>query len=966
MSDHGFAARRSRERLGPDFPARPVLSREVPCSGLVVIDRDGGALRAARRLRTDIRSMFRAVLPNAPAPDPCLLLLFETPQRLAVTDWPNALPVMTGSGWTLKSFSDAVSQTAPPRGAEARHIDIWWAGAPHRLALDGLERVSLATLWDMPDVVVHRLPPPRPPKQLWGEASPPGARAVTPGRAALPFGPNEEGVFADTARRIASLDERTTLRSIGHQIRDRLLGRRAVGEGNEAADREPGVLTNLAGWLLWHTPLGVPLARQFAARMKLVERLMAAGDVDSALRLALKLSNADEEEAKRKAYPTRLPGMRMGLDFQIGAPGFAMPILGGGDYASLHARYVGMAERLEREGDYRRAAYVRSQLQGDHAAAVRTLERGEMFRDAAKLALDAGLEPALAISMFFKAGDADMALALAKRADCFDQLAEESRRADPVFHAYVLRAWTDRLIVTGQVLRALQVTDPLAAGEVADVELLRWRRAWIDRALGEAADELPSELAARALLTGDWSDARVGQSDPFSLGFDAPNAAATGLQWLAAQVEQGQGEMLQQFAATLLRLADAGTEQSSFWTIAAPPVVETLARALIASASVLGSREMQDLRALLVRAELRVLALDIGKLKLSHMARSGSDFTWTLPPPEATQSPVRHACLLHDGRIALWRASGIMQWLDPTGALRWQGAVSEIVGLVPIGGSADIIVVQADRDGGHRLSRFASRSRSFHPIGTTDLVAWHDLTSDGQWMVQIGGQIGALDLVKLCAPVPEIAFLWSCSLTENLEVCAFYRHPKSPAWITRDRTEARRDVTELWVLQQGRTLKTSLCGPAPTYVGVDARDVPLWFWANESYPDIRLFHNRSGVLPIVAWSEIEEHKLTTSMAARMREGSYIPLRIISCDGHRARVGLEARQTSLSVAFDNQTRKLNIAHDAAAAPTCLARGERIVAHRAGYHPSDQSSILLLADAHGRLIVADLSTQRVRLF
>lgn len=984
MSNHGFAAGRSRERLVPDFPARPVLPLTAPCSGLILIDRDGGALQSARQLRDDIGAMWRGVLPdkraNAQANDPYLMLLFERPIDLAPGAWASALPFVLARGGALKSFGDVIDVPPPEGGGEAHYILLWWAGKSHRIVLDSLESVPLSELWDLPEAIVHpSLVPSRP------AVAPVGVQPYA--QATIPLVRDGEGVFDEAERGLAALDERTTLRSIGRQLWANLFRRRQApsnedgGGQGRAAQREPGLLANMTGWLLWHTPLGVPLARQFAERTKLVERLMAAGDVDSALRLALKLANKDSEKSKRSAYPTRLPGMRARLDFDFGLSGVTLPIFDAGSFHSLQMRYAALAEKLERDGDFRRAAYVRSQLQGEHLHAVQTLARGELFREAAKLALDAGLEPVVAITMFFKADELDVALALAKRADCFDRLAEDSRLADPEFHAFVIRAWTDRLVATSQMLHALQITDRLASGETPDPGLLELRSQWVDLAFrAVAGDEASPELVGRGLLIADWGTAKREQGGFFPLGFGAANPATVAMQTLAGWISQDRfasAERLYDFSLILLRLAEPqGTEQRSFWKIAAAGIVEICGRALISSsAGSLSHREMQELQSLLRKAELHVFALDVAKLRLIPPKKPGSGLIWTLPAPTVRQAPVQLACLMHNGTMILWRGNDRLQLLDSVGRSLWQGSVSNLVGLVPVGGSSDAILVQRDVNGGICLTRFASRARAFHPIGKLDLAAWHDLTSDGQWMVQVGGQIGALDLVKLCAPTPEIEFLWSCSLTANLEVSAFYRHAQSPAWITRDVTDERRDLMELWTLHHGRTLKTKICDQGPVDRGTADAGFSSWFWTNEGAPDIRSAAEKGRHLSTVDWSDAEERRACAAIAARMRDGTHAAIHIVCCDGQRAKVELRgqseaesvagSRQVRLSNLADNRPVNLSIIHDESATLTCLARGERITSKAYGAAISDQSHLVLCADNYGRLITVDLRAQRVTL-
>ena len=186
----------------------------------------------------------------------------------------------------------------------------------------------------------------------------------------------------------------------------------------------------------------------------------------------------------------------------------------------------------------------------------------------------------------------------------------------------------------------------------------------------------------------------------------------------------------------LVRLADPlHEEQAGFWRRAAQPVIEAFARSLLESASDgLGQREVDGLRTLLRHAELPVLAADLGKLRHLHAAAAPKHRIWTVPPASVLRPAIQRACLLGNGNMLVWRESRLMQLLDRHGATLWQRNISDVLALVAVGSGPNVLIVQAQSDGTHLLTRFATHSRTFHPVGRVKLTAIHDITSESQWL----------------------------------------------------------------------------------------------------------------------------------------------------------------------------------------------------------------------------------------
>ncbi|MCA1196550.1 hypothetical protein K9B35_01075 [Sphingomonas sp. R647] len=977
MADRSFAAVRSRAALGPAFPLQPTIPLGTALDGIVVIGDREWDPAPLRRVRDHVSGIWQGRLSDDPHVS-IFVVTFDRPVQIDPCTIAAALPLTRNGEWLASYLGGADGPRFAPSHASPRRLRLWWNGQAHSIILDALEAVSVLMLWDLPRITVHRSTMSRADGEMHTVSSR-ATEGVT--EAPVPIRQQSVAAFEETDRALQALHERTKLgaifrQALGSLLPARLIGDAGIGGKGDGATggskNEPGVLENLAGWVRWHTPLGKGLIAAFGNRMQLVEKLMQSGDIDGALKLALKLGNPDGKSG-RKLFPNRLPGMRVSLDFNIGFGGVAMPILGDASFHALRSRYLQLADTLERQGDYRRAAYIRAQLLGDHQNAVLTLERGGLFADGARLALDAKLNPTLYIRLFYKAGEHDTALALARRNGCFDALAEDSRTSHPEFHAYVLKAWTDMLVATGQQLRALQVTDDVASRHDANAALIDARRMWLRDAF-EASDEdaRASELIVRALLTGPWAGRDFAAFPQLPrTGNTAADVALASTQALILHEGKRPGEDAIDFLSAMMRLINReAPEQNAFWAGPAPIVIENFVRASLELApNGPIQRELGTLTHLLKQASLEVLAADLGKLRKIHAAPPTPTTDWTLPPPSATASPVVHACLLHNGTMLLSRQNDLMQLLDRHGTLLWQANVSEVEALVAVGSGPNVILVQgmsSQPNGVKRLTRFSTHSRRFHPIGTLDLVAYHDVTSEGQWLVQIGGQIGAIDLVKLCADMPVIEFLWSCALTPSVRVVSFFQDAHAPAWITRTLQPGREGLLEKWTLSQGKDLTAQILRPLAS--GRDQKIVPpsSWWWGQLYLPldDLR----SDAKLPFVAWSDRDEREIAKIMAVRC-ENDPTPDAFQSGDFNRARATIGSAvngdgnvRTRLATAGQKPAH-MTISHREDSSLICVARGTRIApVARAG----DQSGVVLLADQSGRVLRIDIAAGVVAAF
>jgi hypothetical protein len=950
------------------------LPPEALCDGIAFVSNHADPAPDLRPIRDVVASIWRGRLGAGPDGPHVLVVAFTAPVAANAAGTAPGLPLRATAGGALASFVEdlAVERAAPKPSAGLgwRLVELWWNGRRYGLALDTLQRISPAMLWSAPRLTIHA---PLARAGLVGSAAPrsatrsDGLSRIAHARIALqreasdPVGDIEAG--------LRNLEERTRLSSIFRQVIGR--GRRGPSEGDDGApgagdEREPGVMENLKGWLRWHTPLGAGLRGKFAERMNTVDRLFAAGDLDSALKLALALG-AGKPNAKGGALPNAAPGRRTSLDLTFTGSGGGAPILGAATFEALRGRYSSLAQKLERDGDFCRAAYVWSKLLDDHRHAVLVLERGGLFREGAKLAMEAKLEPVLAIRLLFKADELAAALSLAKRAGCFDQLAEDSRGKDAAFHAYVVAAWTETLIAVGQPLRALQVTDRLAGEGDAPPPLLDSRRRWLAAAVALEEPTSPApEVVARWLLMSPRDEGALSALEAFPEGSMREDYKNAGLYQAFSGAVRGMGEApgeaLLELLAPLARLADpARQEQSGFWLGPAQPVLEAYALSLIELVSErLGGDERDAIRSLLTHADLPVLAFDMEKLSKLHVRPPAKARAWRVPAPAAVLPAVRAACVLGTGHVLVWRESRLMQLLDRHGGVVWQQNVSDVAALVPIASGPNVIVIQNTADGAQQLTRFASHHRSFHPIGRVRLAAHHDLTSEGQWMVQIGGEIGALDLVKLCQPSPEIELLWSSQVTERLTAVAFGHSAGAPQWLTRDISEGRAGVLELWTMKQGRQLETTVCIPLSSKQD-EVRKPADWSWAPEAAPNqFRTTDAARQILWTSTWT-IETERRAIAYAAKRRaldgEGQDT---FQSCDFGRPYIRADAGETVRTAILDASATapRFTLEHTPDVPLICLARGAGTLT--AEGKDSAQPGRIVFTDNNGRLFIVDAKT------
>lgn len=63
-----------------------------------------------------------------------------------------------------------------------------------------------------------------------------------------------------------------------------------------AAPRQPNLLDKLNGWVIWNTPMGNSLRNKIEKRLAEMEKLLARGEIDEALKHARSAAETKEAE----------------------------------------------------------------------------------------------------------------------------------------------------------------------------------------------------------------------------------------------------------------------------------------------------------------------------------------------------------------------------------------------------------------------------------------------------------------------------------------------------------------------------------------------------------------------------------------------------------------------------------------------------------------------------------------------
>jgi len=977
LADKRYIISRHKANPSPPFPEIPRWSSDAICAGFIYLNATANEVIDLVEVRDDLSAIWQTEVDGTPI----LIVQFHSLQNIPKHIRSRSLALKAISATTLSSFAMETQRVQSRTLTDLYSVNLWWNGKRHNFSPSHLDRISLVHLWSQPIITVRN-------SQMFeriavsetaevsAQTSQKTSRKATVKKAKTPISGEGQSIFDTTDKRLNDMHQQFTLKNIfSRLIRQRVVGKGGKEEKTQAKGRGPGLLESMTGWVRWHSPFGSKLAEQFGDRMSLVEKLINSGDIDRALKLALKLGGADKIKGKSR-FPSRLPNMRSGLDFKVGSDGFSMPILGFNAQASLAARYRKLAKELEEKGDFRRAAYIHSQLLDNHLEGVLTLERGGLYEIAAKLALDSRQNPALIIRLYYKAGKKDEALALAKRTDCFERLVEDSRPKDKEYHNYVVKAWTDMLLASDQPLRALEVTDELASGHhntPPDPGLISDRIRWLGTALhlqskyfNNSAASFPTDLMARAILCGPWDEMLI---DGAKLG-DFPNANLRETGPYAKVFEAFQdsvngtksGNMSPLLTAITKNADKHRVDQSQFWDGPSKIIINRFTRNYLAQSSDnLIPSDMSSLKQLVRNADLPVLATDLGKIKAFKKMGQQHPNVYTLPSHnEAAKSKIEVACILNNGSIVVWYDTDRLELRNNEGKVLWNKQVSRIKALIPVGASPSVMIVQGFNDGQIRLTRLETHKRRFRDIGLLHLVAWHDAMSDGQWLVQIDNLVGAIDVEKLCKEAPELEFLWTVETSNDLQIMAFNNTNHGPAWLTMNISGVRFGVMQFWRYPSTGDLETQLCLPNESNGKIF--DPEIYFQWNASgwfgfVGEINNHHVLSFSRP-----NYDSRKKAIKFAETRRENGYVGHdKVQVLDFNRRPISIPNEKTMI---IGERTEKFTLVSDDSPDFHILARGTQL-GFPGKSDLTDISHICICTDKYGRLIRVNSKDRRVEI-
>jgi hypothetical protein len=221
----------------------------------------------------------------------------------------------------------------------------------------------------------------------------------------------------------------------------------------------PGLLSRLTEWMLRNTPLGPLLGQRKAEYVRRLFDMFEQGNLDEALRYAIPLGTGMTESAR---IALGLPGPRESLAIQPGRGG-ARSIFGGGQevYEALRERYRAAFKRLEREGRIDEAAFVLTELLGEHEEAVSFLEKHGRLKLAAELAEGRNMAPGLVVRQWLLAKDLQRAVAIARRSGAFPDAVLRLERTHPAEAKTLRLLWAETLAEAGDYVRATTVVWPL-------------------------------------------------------------------------------------------------------------------------------------------------------------------------------------------------------------------------------------------------------------------------------------------------------------------------------------------------------------------------------------------------------------------------------------------------------------------------------------------------------------------------
>jgi hypothetical protein len=207
---------------------------------------------------------------------------------------------------------------------------------------------------------------------------------------------------------------------------------------------------------LLRTPVTNRLAQKHQRYIRNLERLFEHGNLDEALRNAIGLGATETTNLS-----LALPSPRNSLSVSRWAQTSARAVPWGSDvHFSLQERYRQAAIQLEKQQRIHEAVFVYVELLAAIDEGIALLERNADWRFAAELAEGHKRPPAMQIRLWWKAGERDHAIRIAKHHGAFEDAITFANRSDPFLASELRQHWVDALSTAGAYLQAVQAAWP--------------------------------------------------------------------------------------------------------------------------------------------------------------------------------------------------------------------------------------------------------------------------------------------------------------------------------------------------------------------------------------------------------------------------------------------------------------------------------------------------------------------------
>lgn len=596
--------------------------------------------------------------------------------------------------------------------------------------------------------------------------------------------------------------------------------------------RGPGILDRLRSWAIWNTSLGDGFRADLARHLNDVSRMIERGEIDRALKRAISLGAQEEAEKKRNGFrPTKLPKPRASFDMDLsGVAQSTAPILSDHSYAEIADKYRQLAQKLSEDGDHRRAAFIYSELLSDVSSALSELEDIQAFEDAAKLATARKSPGDVTARLWFLAGKKDIALALARRFDAMEFIANVAEKTDREFAAFVRGHWIKDLIAAGDLSEA--VVQSAGRPELETLHVAVTKQAVLAGLLQDA----PVLIAATVSL--DWRvDALNG--DFSGVGASAEEQVGAYLHKLIHGADRDDAPARSGLIGGLYAMHPKDMPASkTVWAQRVTLLADAVIRATLAyDTDHPATPALSELRRLARCMNASVLAEDLRHVVRAKQPPQSQKFM--LPPArEVNEYWTMIACVGRDLTL-LGAKDGEMTLLDAQGQRCWTDHMSGLVGIVPIGAGRLVILVQLA--GNERiLTLLDTALHSYRSLGRTALVMWDGTATASTWLVQTPNAVGALDVAALLDDAPRFELLWSVTQTVPAIVLGFQMTKESVHWVSQRVNDGHPGLIETWALYfANQNLDVRIADPAVQDGAQIYQAQQFWTSKNHFWPVVR-------------------------------------------------------------------------------------------------------------------------------